>query len=89
MPGLQVLPIYGGQSYGPQLHALKRGVQIVVGTPGRVIDHLERGTLDLSELKFLVLDEADEMLRMRFVAVSDLNEGELKQFALAFDNTPH
>jgi len=67
MPGLQVLPIYGGQSYGPQLHALKRGVQIVVGTPGRVIDHLERGTLDLSELKFLVLDEADEMLRMGFI----------------------
>jgi len=67
MPGLQVLPVYGGQSYGPQLHALKRGVQIVVGTPGRVIDHLERGTLDLSELKFLVLDEADEMLRMGFI----------------------
>ncbi len=67
MPGLQVLPIYGGQSYGPQLHALKRGVHIVVGTPGRVIDHLERGTLDLSELKFLVLDEADEMLRMGFI----------------------
>ncbi|WP_243049741.1 DEAD/DEAH box helicase [Dyella sp. RRB7] len=67
MPGLQVLPIYGGQSYGPQLHSLKRGVQIVVGTPGRVIDHLERGTLDLSELRFLVLDEADEMLRMGFI----------------------
>jgi len=67
MPGLQVLPIYGGQSYGPQLHALKRGVQIVVGTPGRVIDHLDKGTLDLSELKFLVLDEADEMLRMGFI----------------------
>ena len=67
LPGLQVLPIYGGQSYGPQLHSLKRGVQIVVGTPGRVIDHLERGTLDLSELKFLVLDEADEMLRMGFI----------------------
>ncbi|MGO4699714.1 DEAD/DEAH box helicase [Dyella sp. 2RAB6] len=67
MPGLQVLPIYGGQSYGPQLHALKRGVQVVVGTPGRVIDHLERGTLDLSELSYLVLDEADEMLRMGFI----------------------
>ncbi|HEX7816948.1 DEAD/DEAH box helicase [Dyella sp.] len=66
-PGFQVLPIYGGQSYGPQLHALKRGVNIVVGTPGRVIDHLERGTLDLSELRFLVLDEADEMLRMGFI----------------------
>ncbi|WP_199100874.1 DEAD/DEAH box helicase [Dyella sp. ASV21] len=67
MPGLQVLPIYGGQSYGPQLHSLKRGVHVVVGTPGRVIDHLERGTLDLSELKYLVLDEADEMLRMGFI----------------------
>lgn len=62
-----VLPIYGGQSYGPQLKALKRGVQVVVGTPGRVIDHLERGTLDLSGLQTLVLDEADEMLRMGFV----------------------
>ncbi|MEW5836829.1 MAG: DEAD/DEAH box helicase [Pseudomonadota bacterium] len=67
MPGLQVLPIYGGQSYGPQLQALRRGVQVVVGTPGRVIDHLDKGTLDLSELKYLVLDEADEMLRMGFI----------------------
>ena len=67
IPGFQVLPIYGGQSYGPQLHALKRGVHVVVGTPGRVIDHLDRGTLDLSELRFLVLDEADEMLRMGFI----------------------
>ena len=67
LPGLQVLPIYGGQSYGPQLHALRRGVQVIVGTPGRVIDHLDKGTLDLSELKYLVLDEADEMLRMGFV----------------------
>jgi ATP-dependent RNA helicase DeaD len=67
MPGFQVLPIYGGQSYGPQLHALRRGVHVVVGTPGRVIDHLDRGTLDLSELRFIVLDEADEMLRMGFI----------------------
>ncbi len=67
MPGLQVLPIYGGQSYGPQLHSLKRGVHVVVGTPGRVIDHMNKGTLDLSELKYLVLDEADEMLRMGFI----------------------
>ncbi|KRE88337.1 RNA helicase [Frateuria sp. Soil773] len=67
LPGLQVLPIYGGQSYGPQLHALRRGVHVVVGTPGRVIDHLDKGTLDLSELKYLVLDEADEMLRMGFI----------------------
>ncbi len=67
MPGFHVLPIYGGQSYYPQLQALKRGVHVVVGTPGRVIDHLDRGTLDLSELKALVLDEADEMLRMGFI----------------------
>ncbi|MDF3981910.1 DEAD/DEAH box helicase [Luteibacter sp. PPL201] len=67
LPGFQVLPIYGGQSYGPQLQGLKRGAQIVVGTPGRVIDHLDKGTLDLSALRFVVLDEADEMLRMGFI----------------------
>jgi len=67
LPGFHVLPIYGGQSYGPQLAALKRGVHVVVGTPGRVIDHLERGSLDLSQLACLVLDEADEMLRMGFI----------------------
>ncbi|MBS7456500.1 DEAD/DEAH box helicase [Coralloluteibacterium stylophorae] len=67
IPGFHVLPIYGGQSYGPQLAALKRGVHVVVGTPGRVIDHLERGSLDLSKLATLVLDEADEMLRMGFI----------------------
>ncbi|MFT3756903.1 MAG: DEAD/DEAH box helicase [Pseudoxanthomonas sp.] len=67
IPGFQVLPIYGGQSYYPQLQALKRGVHVVVGTPGRVIDHLERGSLDLSGLTTLVLDEADEMLRMGFI----------------------
>ncbi|MGO1542388.1 MAG: DEAD/DEAH box helicase [Luteimonas sp.] len=67
LPGFQVLPVYGGQGYGQQLSALRRGVQVVVGTPGRVIDHLERGTLDLSELRCLVLDEADEMLRMGFI----------------------
>ena len=66
-PGFHVLPIYGGQGYGQQFSALKRGVQVVVGTPGRVIDHLERGSLDLSELRTLVLDEADEMLRMGFI----------------------
>ncbi|UII65468.1 DEAD/DEAH box helicase [Xanthomonas translucens] len=65
--GFQVLPVYGGQPYVQQLSALKRGVHVVVGTPGRVIDHLERGTLDLSELRTLVLDEADEMLRMGFI----------------------
>ncbi len=64
--GVHVLPIYGGQGYGVQLSALRRGVHIVVGTPGRIMDHLEKGTLDLSELKYLVLDEADEMLKMGF-----------------------
>jgi ATP-dependent RNA helicase DeaD len=67
LPDFHVLPIYGGQGYAPQLAALRRGVQVVVGTPGRVIDHLTRGTLDLSALKCLVLDEADEMLRMGFI----------------------
>ncbi len=67
IPGFRVLPIYGGQAYGPQLSGLRRGVHVVVGTPGRVIDHLERGSLDLSELSCLVLDEADEMLRMGFI----------------------
>ncbi len=64
--GFRVLPIYGGTGYGPQLHGLRRGVHVVVGTPGRVIDHLRKGTLDLSALRFVVLDEADEMLRMGF-----------------------
>lgn len=64
--GLNVLAIYGGQGYGVQLSALRRGVHVVVGTPGRVMDHLEKGTLDLSELRFVVLDEADEMLNMGF-----------------------
>jgi ATP-dependent RNA helicase DeaD len=62
-----VLPIYGGQSYQPQLNALRRGVHVVVGTPGRVIDHMNRGTLKLSGISLLVLDEADEMLQMGFV----------------------
>src|ERR687890_328931 len=66
LTGLRVLPIYGGQGYGVQLSALRRGVHVVVGTPGRIMDHLEKGTLDLSELRFLVLDEADEMLKMGF-----------------------
>ncbi|MFF1877844.1 DEAD/DEAH box helicase [Leifsonia sp. NPDC058230] len=64
--GVHVLPVYGGQGYGVQLSALRRGVHIVVGTPGRIMDHLEKGTLDLSQLKYLVLDEADEMLKMGF-----------------------
>ena len=66
VPSASVVPVYGGSSYGPQLAGLRRGAAIVVGTPGRVIDHLERGSLDLSDLKYLVLDEADEMLRMGF-----------------------
>jgi ATP-dependent RNA helicase DeaD len=66
LKGVHVLPVYGGQGYGVQLSALRRGVHIVVGTPGRIMDHLEKGTLDLSELRFLVLDEADEMLNMGF-----------------------
>ncbi len=66
LKGVHVLPVYGGQGYGVQLSALRRGVHVVVGTPGRIIDHLEKGTLDLSGLTHLVLDEADEMLKMGF-----------------------
>ena len=62
-----VLPIYGGQEYRRQIHGLKRGVHVVVGTPGRVMDHMRRGTLKLEKLNTLVLDEADEMLRMGFI----------------------
>ncbi|MDX1755788.1 MAG: DEAD/DEAH box helicase [Marinobacter sp.] len=62
-----VLPIYGGQDFYPQLKALRRGAQVIVGTPGRTLDHLRRGTLSLEALKALVLDEADEMLRMGFI----------------------
>lgn len=67
MKGFHVLPIYGGQSYNLQLKPLKRGVHVVVGTPGRVMDHIKRGTLNLDGLKALVLDEGDEMLRMGFI----------------------
>ena len=67
MPGFHVLPIYGGQSYTIQLKQLSRGAHVIVGTPGRVMDHLERKTLNLDNLKTLVLDEADEMLRMGFI----------------------
>ena len=62
-----VLPVYGGQEYGTQLRALQRGVHVVVGTPGRVMDHMRRGNLKLDKLTTLVLDEADEMLRMGFI----------------------
>ncbi len=67
MKGFHVLPIYGGQDMSTQLRQLKRGVDVVVGTPGRLLDHLKRRTLDLSTLKTVVLDEADEMLRMGFI----------------------
>ncbi|MCW2829907.1 MAG: ATP-dependent helicase [Aeromicrobium sp.] len=66
IPGVRVLPVYGGQGYGFQLQGLQRGAHVVVGTPGRIIDHLERGSMDLTALEFLVLDEADEMLNMGF-----------------------
>jgi ATP-dependent RNA helicase DeaD len=67
MPHLRVLPVYGGADFRDQIARLKRGVQVVVGTPGRVMDHMRQGTLDLSGLRTLVLDEADEMLRMGFI----------------------
>jgi len=65
--GFHVLPVYGGQDYGGQIRQLKRGVHVVVGTPGRVMDHMRKGTLRLDALQALVLDEADEMLRMGFI----------------------
>lgn len=67
MKGFHVLPIYGGQSYTPQLKGLKRGAHVIVGTPGRVMDHMKRGSLPLNAMSFLVLDEADEMLQMGFI----------------------
>ncbi|MHA7840777.1 MAG: DEAD/DEAH box helicase [Gammaproteobacteria bacterium] len=67
MKGFHVAPIYGGQSYQTQLRALKRGVHVIVGTPGRIIDHMEKGTLSVKNIKTLVLDEADKMLKMGFI----------------------
>jgi ATP-dependent RNA helicase DeaD len=67
MPGFHIMPIYGGSAYDKQIRGLKRGVHVVVGTPGRVMDHMRKGTLKLDNLKHLVLDEADEMLRMGFI----------------------
>ena len=67
LPGVRTVAVYGGADFRDQIHQLKRGAQIVVGTPGRVMDHMRQGTLDLSELRALVLDEADEMLRMGFI----------------------
>src|SRR5690606_18422287 len=66
MPGFHVLPVYGGADMVGQLRALKRGAQVVVGTPGRIMDHLRRQSLDLAQIRAVVLDEADEMLRMGF-----------------------
>ncbi|MDE0759105.1 MAG: DEAD/DEAH box helicase, partial [Pseudomonadales bacterium] len=67
IPGFKVLPIYGGQEYGGQIRGLRSGVHAVVGTPGRIMDHMRKGTLKLAALDALVLDEADEMLRMGFI----------------------
>ncbi|GGC01013.1 ATP-dependent RNA helicase DeaD [Marinobacterium zhoushanense] len=67
LTGLRTLSIYGGQGYDSQLRALRRGVQVIIGTPGRIMDHVRRGTLELDKLQTLVLDEADEMLRMGFI----------------------
>ncbi|WP_433995155.1 DEAD/DEAH box helicase [Cellulomonas hominis] len=67
MPGLEVVPVYGGSPYLPQQRAIRGGAQVIVGTPGRIIDHLDRGSLKLDSVRFLALDEADEMLRMGFV----------------------
>ncbi len=67
LKGFQVLPIYGGQDYRTQINALNRGVHVIVATPGRVMDHMRRGTLKLDHINALVLDEADEMLRMGFI----------------------
>ena len=67
MGRVRVLPVYGGQSIQPQLRHLRAGAHVVVGTPGRIMDHLRRGTLSLAGLKTIVIDEADEMLRMGFI----------------------
>ncbi|HEY9427722.1 MAG TPA: DEAD/DEAH box helicase [Gemmatimonadaceae bacterium] len=77
--GVRVLPIYGGQAIGQQLRALKRGVDIVIATPGRALDHIRRGTLDLSGVRVTVLDEADEMLDMGFADELEAILGELPE----------
>ncbi|MCW4034787.1 MAG: DEAD/DEAH box helicase [Candidatus Bathyarchaeota archaeon] len=90
---LKVLPVYGGESINKQIHALQRGVHIVVGTPGRIIDHIKRGTLNLSSTRILVLDEADRMLDMGFI--DDINfilskvpeERQLSLFSATMDKT--
>ena len=67
MKGFHVLPVYGGQDYRVQTRALDRGVHVIVGTPGRIMDHIRRGNIKLQQLKTFILDEADEMLRMGFI----------------------
>jgi ATP-dependent RNA helicase DeaD len=92
LPGFHVLPIYGGQSYTPQLKGLKRGAHVIVGTPGRLLDHVQSGALDLGSIRFLVLDEGDEMLQMGFVdAIEALLQQTPadKQVALFSATLPH
>jgi ATP-dependent RNA helicase DeaD len=92
LPGFHVLPIYGGQSYTPQLKGLKRGAHVIVGTPGRLLDHVQSGALDLGQLKFLVLDEGDEMLQMGFVDDIETlfqQTPETRQVALFTATLPH
>jgi ATP-dependent RNA helicase DeaD len=89
---VRTLPIYGGQSIGHQIRALQQGVQVVLGTPGRVLDHIRRGTLDLSHVSMVVLDEADEMLDMGFIddIESILRETPKERQTLLFSATfPH
>ena len=78
--GINIVTLYGGQRYDIQLRALKQGAQVVVGTPGRILDHLRRGTLSLAELKAIVLDEADEMLRMGFIDDVETVMAELPEY---------
>lgn len=82
--GLTSCCLYGGAPYQPQKMKLERGVDIVIGTPGRIKDHIERGSIDLSQLKFRVLDEADEMLRMGFVEDVELILGVSLYFSILF-----
>ena len=79
IPGFHVTPIYGGQDYPTQLRALKRGTHVVVGTPGRVMDHLRKGTIHTDQLKCVVLDEADEMLKMGFIEDVEWILGQIQQ----------
>jgi ATP-dependent RNA helicase DeaD len=92
MPKLRIAAIYGGSDYEPQLRALRKGVHVVVGTPGRVLDHIKRGTLSLDSIRCLVLDEADEMLNMGFLEDVEFvlqNTPAEKQIALFSATMPH